>query len=298
MKRESRFESAGQLLAIMLLIGTAGSAHALDVGVTKGVGSDDFRSTGADIGMDFRDQTLRFDASYYIGESAGDGPDTSAASLRWQALPRLSASLSGSHIVSDITTMSGFDTTLGWSLPAPWAEQHPTTLSVTYGRLEYTANRARVLPAIRARVPRQTHLQVALSQQLSQRWSANLSLDDYRYDKDPIELATIIVLLGRRLHFPVRAAFNALTVPDHSTSAGLSWAPNDRYNVSLSVSDVRTVLDQSTKSVGLNAARTFGRFTVSGQLSHTDSGAAMVRNVTLLPSSTGTYFDLRVGAHF
>lgn len=286
-------------LAPLIALAAASAAWSLDLGVTKGVGPDDFRTTGVDAGLDLFNNAVRADAGYYLAESAGSGPDQFTASLRWQAAPRVSGTLSYRHIVDELSAVQGGDFALGVWLAAPWTEAHPTLLTVTYGGQGWQPHASNVAPRLLAAIPQQTHVSTALWQQFTDKWSANLSYDSYSYSKDPIELAVAIVVAARRFRVPATGAYVALGLTDRIASGGLSWQPNARYSASLNYSDIRNVLGQKSSSTAFTLSRTIGRYSLSANLSQSSSDAYTVANgILLFPSSTGAYLDLRLGAHF
>lgn len=279
--------------------GLAAGAHAVDVGISQGVGPNGFHSTGLDIGQAWHEDAFRADASYYRGTTDGAGPEQFIGSLSWQATAHLAATGTYKRVRDEFTTNSGGDLGLALSIDGGAFAAHPATATVTYGRLEYDPHGSNVAPAVLALKPTQSHWQVSWWQAFSARWAGNIGYDDYDYSKSPLTLARAIAILALRRNTPITGAYVAIGFPDSVGTAGLSFYPSDRYMLLLNHSDVKSVAGQSSSSTSLGLTRTFGRFTLGGTVSQNhNSSLATAAGVQILPASDGTYFDLRLGASF
>ena len=276
------------------------TTDALELGVDRGVGPDGFESIALDAGHQFQRLPLRVDAGYYSSDIAGQGVEQSTASIRWQVRNEISTTLGLSHIDDNVFVIRGTDLGLGLAANALWHGSRTTQLNLTYGRLTYSPDaHAPFGPGVLARLPRQVHCLTGVSQQFSDKFWLNLSYDSFQYSKSPLELAQVLLILNRRYRTPLTWAYTMIAFPDRAGSAGLVWYPSQKYSATLTYSRSHTVLLQSTSATAANVTRNFGRFNATVGLNHSDAGPVRgFAGQVLQPASSGTYFDLHLGASF
>lgn len=90
-------------------------------------------------------------------------------------------------------------------------------------------------------MPVQKRSTLGLSQDIISTLTVYGSHDQYRYDRNPIALAIILI---RRTLNTSQAAFTLLGFPDKTNTLGMTWKPSEALSLDLSSGKTFTLLKQ------------------------------------------------------
>jgi hypothetical protein len=293
---------AARVLGALALAALPVCVQAGSVDVTLGNGPGGFDSYALDVDFDLGKLPLGLNAGYYTASVNGDtNMEQVTAGMSWEVseTARLRASLM--RIDDNIFVMEGGDLGVTFKLAKLWRGKQPTDLNIAYGRMDYTPDTARNLPAaLLASLPEQEHVNLGLTQGITDSVSINLGYDKYDYTKDPVQLATAIGLAFlRHGRNPPNAAYTIAAFPDHTLSAGVNWDLGNGFNLSLDHSASETVVDQRLRNTTLGIAYQGEKMTFGVNISRNESTEVRSRGGTVLyPASHGTYLEFSVGLPF
>lgn len=287
-------------LALALLPALAQAGGGVNVALGNGPGG--FDSHAVDFDVNLGKSPLGLSAGYYTASVNGaTSLEQVSAGVDWKASDTVTASASLMRIDDNLFVMEGRDLGATFKLAKFWQSKLPTDLSVTYGRMDYTPDTSRNLPAaLLAALPEQEHLKLGLTQGVSEAVSINLAYDKYDYSNDPVQLATAIGLAFlRHNRNPPNAAYTIAAFPDYTVGAGVSWDLGNGFNLSLDYSGTKTVVDQHLRNTTLGVVYYGDVLSFGVNISRSDSTEVKSRNGTVLyPANHGTYLEFSIGMQF
>ena len=184
-----------RLAVALALFAASLGATAGNVTVSLGSGPQGFDSRGLDVAFN-PTASLGLNAGHFVASSNGTtSMQQTTAGIDWQVSEKVSVNLGATRIDDDIFIMEGGD--LGVSLPLNhyWKGERTTLLNLGYGRMDYTPDTARNLPAsFLEHLPEQERFGIGLVQGLSEQLTLNLSYDRYDYSTDPTALARAVAI--------------------------------------------------------------------------------------------------------
>jgi len=290
-----------RLAVALALFAASLGATAGNVTVSLGSGPQGFDSRGLDVAFN-PTASLGLNAGHFVASSNGTtSMQQTTAGIDWQVSEKVSVNLGATRIDDDIFIMEGGD--LGVSLPLNhyWKGERTTLLNLGYGRMDYTPDTARNLPAsFLEHLPEQERFGIGLVQGLSEQLTLNLSYDRYDYSTDPTALArAVAIAFIKRGRYPPNSAFTLIAFPDNSYSIGLGWETGRDIGVDFGFSETETVLGQKLRNTSLGVTYYGQQLTVGMSISRSFSTDAKTANgFTVIPSGDDVYVDFRVGINF
>lgn len=174
-----------------------------------------------------------------------------AFGINWKVTRWLDLGIRNKQIDTEVFDMSGRNANAGIKLNRLWDSDLETRLTLGYGELEYDPNARPIVKAALKRIlPEMRQHTLGLSQDITPDLNVSISFDEYRYTKDPVQVARFIL---RRAKRPNSGVFELIGFPDRSASIAGSWMASDRLAFDLSYAQTMTVLDQRQGSLRFGA---------------------------------------------
>ncbi|MCB1865577.1 MAG: hypothetical protein KDG50_09100 [Chromatiales bacterium] len=277
----------------------ANPSPAANLYLSLGSGGDSYYSRGLDFDSPMGDLPLIFRAGVFQGVSGGDvSMQSLSAGLDWQINDVVSVGATASRIDDDVFRMDGLEASASLSLNPLWGSKLTTALNLDYGEMDYAPDTTRNLPAsLLARLPRQSHYAIGLTQNLSESVYVYASYTDYDYTNDPAALAQAVAtaFLSRR-RLPPNPAYTVAAFPKDTLSTAVGWQADPRFALSASYSESKTAIGQDLRSAALGMTYYADTFHVGITLTNSRSSSIKTPGgLTLSPDSDDNYLDLSVG---
>lgn len=291
-----------RIVASATLAAAHAGAIAHDITYTGSHGEGQFVSRAIDVGLEAPGAGLRFDAGVYQSRSLSVAIEQYTGGLRWRPLWWLSLNATARRTDDDPLRFRGG--TLGASvrLESLWDSDLMTRVSAGIGRHSYSTDSTRPLGiAVVDRFPHQASTSLRVEQEFPGDFTLSLGGERFRYDSDPTALAiALAVRFNRPNRGPPDPVYTLIGFPDRSLNGGLSWTGIENLSIDLYGSDARTVIGQRLRGVTLGASWTHEQVTVGLSLSRSTASEVPTprTRTTLIPASSGTYVELRIGFEF
>lgn len=263
----------------------------MDAELILGSGPDDYRSREVRASADFLEWPVMFDIRQFVAHtSAGQIMNEVAWGLAWTPVEAFAASYHHKNAHGDLMNVYSNEYGLSYDLASLWNGPLQTRLDLGLSHSSYNPNA--VTPAaeaaIKALLPKASHYSFEIKQDLTDSLGISLGIDDYRYSKDPVEVARTML---RRVKRPNNGIFEIIGFPDHATSFGVHWTPTEAFSLDFSRHRSITVLDQIQNTSRLGAAWHFNK--------HYQMGAAVSRSTSSeLRRNNGAQISEASGANY
>ena len=229
-----------------LLLALPGIACAVgDSSLTSGSGPDGYRSYTFRGDADLT-RTVQLNLDYFMAKSTGeDYMREAGAGLTWYATELVSANYRYSDINDGRVEVKGNEGGLSLALDTLWQGELRTAVDFGYGAFKYRAANPQI-PAAADFSLTQNRSSFGLSQDLSPSFTLYGSHDQYKYDRDVVGAARLLL---RKFH--LAAAFRLLAFPDKTNTLGMTWKTTDAISLDFSSAKTTTLLEQEQKSTKL-----------------------------------------------
>ncbi len=170
-----------------------------------------------------------------------------AFGINWKVNRWLDLGVKKRRVDTEVFDMNGRNANVGVKLNPLWNSDLETRFTLGYGDLEYDPNaRPLVKAALKRIMPEMRQHTLGLSQDITPELNVSISFDEYRYTKDPVQVARAII---RRVKRPNSGVFELIGFPDRSASIATNWMASEKIAFDLSYAQTMTVLDQRQGSL-------------------------------------------------
>lgn len=169
--------------------------------------------------------------------------------LNWKATRWLDLGARHKRVDAEVFDLDGRNASAGIKLNPLWSSDLETRLMLGYGDMNYDPNaRPAVKAALKRILPKLKQSTLGLAQDITPNLNVSISFDDYRYTKDPVNVARMII---RRIKRPNNGVFELIGFPDRTVSIAANWMTGERFTIDGSYARTMTVLDQRQENIRL-----------------------------------------------
>lgn len=275
-------------LALMAGMSVAKADGSLSATLSSGTGSFSAQSVDGEFVLKFAPLTLRLGLSQ--AQSGGaEAARQWGAGLGWQPVTWGRLNYRMSNLQDEWFKVDG--NTLGASViqTGLWSDGLQTRLDLDVTAYDYSLRAATADFA--GVVPQQRRLSVGLHQDVTPRVGLYLSLEQTTYSRDPIAVAQFL-FTRKRPRFT--AGFSMLDLPDRTSTYGVTFAANDKWDLDFSATQSDSVIGQRQqlyRLAGTYAATPRLSWTVAYSQNRTDAWVRPNGNA-LLGSDEGSMVDM------
>lgn len=282
-----------RIAALLFILPAIASAEVYSA-LTLGSGPDGYRSYALKADADLS-KSVQLNLDYFLAKSSGvDDMRQIGVGLTWDATELASGNYRYSTTSDGTLDVTGNEVGLSFALETLWQGDLRTSVDLGYGASSYK-------PAVRpigvTSDLKQNRSSLGFSQDISSALTVYGSHDQYKYDRNPIALAIILILRTRNTS---KAAFTLLGFPDKTNMLGTTWKPLDALSLDLSAGKTTTILEQQQKNTRLGADYQFNdSLNIAAAVTRTSSTAIIsASGVTVQPATRDTYTELTIGWNF
>lgn len=295
-----RIAGGSLVAAAFALFGPGAAAH--ELAFNGGAGDDAFVSRSFDAAIDWRAAGLRFDGGLFQALSPSAAVTQYALGARWRPTDTASLRVRVKRVEEELLRILGGEVGASMDLSPWWGSSLATVVSVGASYHGYSADTDRRLAAaVIERYPDQSSASLRIAQDLPADWSVSLGTERFRYDSDPTALALLLAQrFSRPNQGPLRPVYTLIGFPERSVDAAVSWTGIEDLSIDVTASEIRTVVGQRLRGYGIGFTWTSGAVNVGLLLSRSTATEVLGPRgrVTLLPESSGTYVEMRIGVAF
>lgn len=265
-----------------------------DVELRLGSGPDGYRSREVSAWADIFDWPLIFDARYFLARNPeGRLLEEMSWGLSWQTTEWLLTNVKRKSTRGEAFDIKTNEIGAEFVLSQLWQGERKTRFGVAYAESDYESNAVHpvVFAFVSRLLPKARKFSYSIEQEILPQWSISLGYDDYRYSKDPADVARF---LARRLRRPNSSVFELTSFPDHSTSLDVYWSSSEIWSLKLSKARTVTAVQQNLDTLGLEGSYRFNKtFQMGASVTRSTSDTLRRRNgAIIVEGSAGNYFEI------
>lgn len=286
------------MLAITPLAMHSAAIAQNSVGASYGVGPDKYDFYELKASVDLGKLPLNLDVRNYSGRSDNAEIINEVEwGMTWFATDWLSADFH--RQTAQAPSMDVESNKFGLSVNAAplWSGKLDTLFDLGYSRINYDPSARPAAKAVLSDLlPEVDRYSIRLTQGLTDSLTVSAAYDDYRYSRDPVAVAALLL---RRLRQPNNGIFQIIAFPDRSNSFSVAWKPIADVSMELSNDRTYTVIDQKLNSTRLDLSYRFGKtFKVGAAATHSASGEIKRRGSVVQEATAGNYYEISASLNF